>query len=278
MINFIQGRHMIDFRFLVKKSLAILKFMLLPVLLHTAAVKAEVTYIHTDYLGSVSAKSNASGQVIERFHYAPFGLPADSSELNNEQSYTGHVFDNESQLIYMQARYYDPVIGRFYSNDPVDFMGHAYRGNPVHGYNRYAYAYNNPYKYTDPNGQIPLLLAAPLIPEAVATASAITIAVVGYIVESADNTQESMDALNDLSDGSTDDDKNKNNQFAKRNKKEKNKDNKNKGKTQRGRKNVRGNDPNRSKAEEKTDNDRRNRATKDDNLKPKQEPKREDDA
>ncbi|MCP4051485.1 MAG: RHS repeat-associated core domain-containing protein [Mesoflavibacter sp.] len=181
-------------------------------------------------------------------------------------------------LIYMQARYYDPVIGRFYSNDPVDFMGHAYRGNPVHGYNRYAYAYNNPYKYTDPNGQIPLLLAAPLIPEAVATASAITIAVVGYIVESADNTQESMDALNDLSDGSTDDDKNKNNQFAKRNKKEKNKDNKNKGKTQRGRKNVRGNDPNRSKAEEKTDNDRRNRATKDDNLKPKQEPKREDDA
>ena len=148
---------MIDFRFLVKKSLAVVKFMLLPVLLHTAAVKAEVTYIHTDYLGSVSAKSNASGQVIERFHYAPFGLPADSSELNNKQSYTGHVFDNESQLIYMQARYYDPVIGRFYSNDPVDYLGHMQRGNPVHGFGRYTYANNNPYKYTDPDGEFGIL-------------------------------------------------------------------------------------------------------------------------
>lgn len=164
MINFIQGRHMIDFRFLVKKSLAVLKFMLLPVLLHTAAVKAEVTYIHTDYLGSVSAKSNASGQVIERFHYAPFGLPADSSELNNKQSYTGHVFDNESQLIYMQARYYDPVIGRFYSNDPADMLEHVRKNNIVHGFNRYTYANNNPYKFTDPDGRfiIPLPIPVPL--------------------------------------------------------------------------------------------------------------------
>jgi RHS repeat-associated protein len=30
----------------------------------------------------------------------------------------------------MQARYYDPVIGRFYSNDPIGFKG-------VHSFNRY---------------------------------------------------------------------------------------------------------------------------------------------
>ncbi|WP_228710654.1 RHS repeat-associated core domain-containing protein [Saccharobesus litoralis] len=54
----------------------------------------------------------------------------------------------------MQARYYDPVIGRFYSNDPVGFMEHIQRGNQaVHGFNRYAYANNNPYKYTDPDGE-----------------------------------------------------------------------------------------------------------------------------
>jgi uncharacterized protein RhaS with RHS repeats len=53
----------------------------------------------------------------------------------------------------MQARYYDPVIGRFYSNDPVGALGHITRGNPVHGFNRYTYANNNPYKYTDPNGE-----------------------------------------------------------------------------------------------------------------------------
>jgi uncharacterized protein RhaS with RHS repeats len=52
----------------------------------------------------------------------------------------------------MQARYYDPVIGRFYSNDPVDALGHMQRGNSIaHGFNRYAYA--NPYKYTDPDGE-----------------------------------------------------------------------------------------------------------------------------
>ncbi len=49
----------------------------------------------------------------------------------------------------MQARYYDPVIGRFYSNDPVGFKG-------VHTFNRYAYANNNPYKYTDPDGNSPV--------------------------------------------------------------------------------------------------------------------------
>jgi len=52
----------------------------------------------------------------------------------------------------MQARYYDPVIGRFYSNDPIGFRD-------VHSFNRYAYANNNPYKYTDPDGNNPKLIA-----------------------------------------------------------------------------------------------------------------------
>jgi uncharacterized protein RhaS with RHS repeats len=46
----------------------------------------------------------------------------------------------------MQARYYDPVIGRFYSNDPIGYTN-------VHTFNRYAYANNNPYKYVDPDGE-----------------------------------------------------------------------------------------------------------------------------
>ncbi len=51
--------------------------------------------------------------------------------------------------MYMQARYYDPVIGRFYSNDPV---GHTPQ-NPVMSFNRYMYVNNNPYKYIDPTGE-----------------------------------------------------------------------------------------------------------------------------
>ena len=50
----------------------------------------------------------------------------------------------------MQARYYDPVIGRFYSNDPVGYTSE----NPVMSFNRYMYVNNNPYKYTDPDSEL----------------------------------------------------------------------------------------------------------------------------
>ena len=65
---------------------------------------------------------------------------------NTNVGYTGHQWDNDSGLNYMQARYYDPLIGRFMSNDPVGFRG-------IHSFNRYAYANNNPYKYIDPDGE-----------------------------------------------------------------------------------------------------------------------------
>ncbi|WP_313036757.1 RHS repeat-associated core domain-containing protein, partial [Stenotrophomonas acidaminiphila] len=52
-----------------------------------------------------------------------------------------------------QQRYYDPLIPRFLSVDPIT----AY-SNPVGAFNRYWYANNNPYKFTDPDGRIPLLV------------------------------------------------------------------------------------------------------------------------
>lgn len=57
----------------------------------------------------------------------------------------------------MQARYYDPLIGRFYADDPIGFTV----ANPVMSFNRYLYVNNNPYKYTDPDGK--LLWFVPLI-------------------------------------------------------------------------------------------------------------------
>ena len=47
----------------------------------------------------------------------------------------------------MKARYYDPMIGRFYSNDPIGFD----TSHPMM-FNRYAYANNNPYRFSDPTG------------------------------------------------------------------------------------------------------------------------------
>lgn len=111
-----------------------------------------VIYQHTDMLGSVVAESDENGNIISRSHYEPFG-----KRLEGEKEgvgYTGHVHDKELELTYMQARYYDPALGRFYSNDPVGTLEHLYSTeNGIHGFNRYAYANNNPYKYIDPDGQ-----------------------------------------------------------------------------------------------------------------------------
>ena len=103
-----------------------------------------VTYVHADNLGSPIAETNASGTVLSRMQYMPFGESLETPK--DDVGYTGHKFDKDLGLNYMQARYYDPVIGRFYSNDPVGFKN-------IHNFNRFAYANNNPYKYIDPNGQ-----------------------------------------------------------------------------------------------------------------------------
>ncbi|PKG95671.1 RHS repeat domain-containing protein [Paraglaciecola sp. MB-3u-78] len=118
------------------------------------------TFIHPDLMGTTAAKSNSSGAVTKRLRYAPFGLEwgkTNAESGDNEIGYTGHKHDNDIGLTYMQARYYDPVIGRFYSNDPVGYTAK----NPVMSFNRYLYVNNNPYKYTDPNGEFLFLL--PLI-------------------------------------------------------------------------------------------------------------------
>ena len=69
-------------------------------------------------------------------NYKPFGESIE--EAHDDIGYTGHKFDTDLGLSYMQARYYDPVIGRFYSNDPIGFRD-------IHSFNRYVYVNNNPY-------------------------------------------------------------------------------------------------------------------------------------
>jgi RHS repeat-associated protein len=121
----------------------------------TLPAQAVVTYIHTDILGSPVAESDNNGTLIKKLHYKPFGETLEAKQ--NTVGYTGHMEDKELGLTYMQARYYDPLIGRFYSNDPVGYSSE----NPLMSFNRYIYVNNNPYKYTDPNGEFLFLL--PLI-------------------------------------------------------------------------------------------------------------------
>ncbi|MEO0320360.1 MAG: RHS repeat-associated core domain-containing protein [Pseudomonadota bacterium] len=95
--------------------------------------------------------------------YTPFGLKWTNPAANRDSSrgrgarangYTGHIEDAASGLTYMQARYYDPALGRFLANDPVGFA----EGGPGY-FNRYAYTLNNPMSYIDPNGMCAVLKA-----------------------------------------------------------------------------------------------------------------------
>jgi len=106
-----------------------------------------IEYIHTDASGSPIAITNQAGQVIERTTYDPYGS-AIGRPNNDRAGYTGHVMDSATGLTYMQQRFYDPLIGRFISTDPV-------QANPKNGaaFNRYIYALNNPYHSTDPDGR-----------------------------------------------------------------------------------------------------------------------------
>lgn len=108
-----------------------------------------VSYLHTDALGSPIAKTDSSGTVIERSEYEPYGDLLNRPH-DDRAGYTGHVMDAASGLTYMQQRYYDPQIGRFLSVDPVS-ADSATGSN----FQRYWYANNNPYLFTDSDGRLP---------------------------------------------------------------------------------------------------------------------------
>jgi RHS repeat-associated protein len=96
------------------------------------------------------------GDVLWRRQYTPYGMPLGHEPGDGERKgYTGHPHDRELGLIYMRARYYDPMLGRFLSPDPLRFV----EDNPM-SFNRYDYANGNPYRYRDPDGRDPQLVAA----------------------------------------------------------------------------------------------------------------------
>jgi RHS repeat-associated protein len=95
-----------------------------------------VSYYEQDGVGSVTSLSSATGTLAQTYAYDSFGNTTNSSgSLTNFFRYAGREFDTESGLYFNRARYYGPSVGRFLSEDPVDFDG---------GINFYEYVGNNP--------------------------------------------------------------------------------------------------------------------------------------
>jgi len=98
--------------------------------------------------GDVIHVVNEMGDIINSYDYDSWGNILFKEEgMNNPFTYTGEVYDKESNLYYLRARYYDPSVGRFISED----TNKGQVDNPL-TLNRYTYVHNNPIRYYDPTG------------------------------------------------------------------------------------------------------------------------------
>ena len=121
----------------------------------TSASNPELTpvlYQH-DATMSVAAISEPNGGTVQTSSYSPFGgIQSQTGASTNRLGYTGRENDGTG-VLYYRARYYDSVIGRFLSEDPLGFKA---------GINFYAYTNNNPVNANDPSGMRADVFATPL--------------------------------------------------------------------------------------------------------------------
>ena len=106
-------------------------------------------YVHSDALGTSLARTDESRNIIGTSTRLAYGGLFASTGAGDEvgPTFAGHYVD-DTGLVYMQQRYYDPQLRRFISSDPVQPDT-----DTGFSFNRYAYADNSPYKNIDPDGR-----------------------------------------------------------------------------------------------------------------------------
>jgi RHS repeat-associated protein len=107
-----------------------------------------VAYYQADGLGSITSLTDSAGAVVQTYAYDSFGNETSATgPIIQPFRYTGREWDPEIAMYYYRARYYDPRVGRFVSEDPIQFTA---------GNNFFEYSYNNPVSFSDPSGlQVP---------------------------------------------------------------------------------------------------------------------------
>ncbi len=96
-----------------------------------------------DGLGSVVNLTNEIESVVESYFYDAYGVPRTFSIVGNPYMFTGREYESSHNHYYYRARYFDPTIGKFLTEDPIGLRD---------GVNLTTYVNNNPIIYNDPLG------------------------------------------------------------------------------------------------------------------------------
>ena len=107
------------------------------------------SYLHRDHLASVRFVTEATGNAARLTSYTPFGVPTETNyapTAPDTEGFIGERYDAETGLQYLNARYYDPTLGRFIQPDWWEVTQAGV------GTNRYAYSFNDPVNKSDPSG------------------------------------------------------------------------------------------------------------------------------
>jgi RHS repeat-associated protein len=109
-----------------------------------------VAYYHNNHHGDVISLRDKSGNVLNSYVYDIWGniqKEGTFETIDNPFTYSGEYRDKTTSLQYLRARWYDPSMGRFISEDKYE----GELSNPL-SLNRYTYVENNPLIYVDPDG------------------------------------------------------------------------------------------------------------------------------
>lgn len=110
----------------------------------------QLTYLLGDQLGSTTVAVNASTGATSTQRFLPYGAPRSGSISATDRGWIGQTKDGSTGLQYLNARYYDPAIGRFTGVDPI-----VDRGRPI-SLDRFGYGDASPVTKSDPTGLRPL--------------------------------------------------------------------------------------------------------------------------
>ncbi|NOT59710.1 MAG: hypothetical protein HOP19_05730 [Acidobacteria bacterium] len=98
-------------------------------------------FFTVDHLGSTRGLTDANGASVDLSSYDAYGNSVTGTVTR--YGYTGREADAETGLMYYRARFYDPAVGLFVSEDPIGLLG---------GINLYGYVGNDPFNSVDPDG------------------------------------------------------------------------------------------------------------------------------